>query len=236
MTPPGDQRVLHPDLAAAVDVLQLAEEEMTNAQVRSSLASLPVETCFNKPKQELIQMHHGPHDPSNCTALSFWQVSDALYVQHHARYDELLSQWWLHHSRPPGRRQSAKADATHTLQQQNEQHVILDLWPWGCHTLQGPWEAAPPEVPVEGPPAVCESLSSRLQLSESSKMPPQMPQQLCFGGPPAPQLAEISVQLRQAKQLLQAAYTEPSWLRGGLGVFDTSWGPLLKATELLMSR
>lgn len=36
MTPPGHQRVLHPDLAAAVDVLQLAEEEMTNAQVRSS--------------------------------------------------------------------------------------------------------------------------------------------------------------------------------------------------------
>jgi len=29
---------------------------------------------------------------------------------------------------------------------------------------------------------------------------------------------------------------EPDWLRGSLGVFDTSWGPLLKAIELLMSR
>jgi len=52
-------------------------------------------------------------------------------LEHHPRYNELLTQWWQHHSRPPSDRRPAKAEATLTLHQQDEQPVVLDLWPSG---------------------------------------------------------------------------------------------------------
>jgi len=66
------QRVLHPDLAAAVDVLQMAEEEMTDAQVRRG-RRWGSGACFNESiwYKWLFGRHHEltVHGMACCAAL-----------------------------------------------------------------------------------------------------------------------------------------------------------------------